>query len=1096
MSRSGQKKEKYAKSGEHSLDNTDQGTAARTRPLSFDEIIIRRKNKKISENVEEGAKEVGNISGDSTVEKVSDHRKSERHHGHKKDSSPGVEKHLSEEVSKVYSRKKKNNTLAKDDNSVRQKDRQSYDSEIKVKDDDSVRQKDRQSYGSEIKFKDENLVSKVYSRKKKDKTLAKDDNSARQKDRQSYDSEIKFKDENLAKDKRRESRESEIRLKDGSLPKQIGRESRESEIRLKDGSLPKQIGRESRESEIRLKDGSLPKQIGRESRESEIRLKDGSLPKQIGRESRESEIRIKDGSLPKQIGRESHGSETKLKTDMKKELFSKAKGKVEKQDLGWGKNHDRLSYDVEDQTAKKHSRDSTGKDRHVDRSGRKSERESKRKYQNEDGERNRDKSDAKKHDLGRGRELQISERKERKESPKSRHTESKLKRRRSRSREREERNRRSISLSPRAHKRTSHYGREHEDLSLQSFKGKSGRQYPDIDRSRVTSNGSSGNYKRHGGSISGLGGYSPRKRKTEAAAKTPSPLNRSPEKKSAKWDVAPVEKDGSFACSVPSNIQTSNQTASSNVNEVVSSTPVTSIAVNPLAGVSYSASLTKQNVSIDSVQLTQATRHMRRLYVENVPASASEKAVMEFLNNILLSSGANYVDGSLPCISCNIQEEKGQALVEFLTPEDASAALSCDGCSFSGCILRIRRPKDFIDMACGEAKKSVAAVGAISDIVQDSPHKIFIGSISKTFSSKMVMEIASAFGPLKSYHFEINEDRDESCAFLEYVDQSVTFKACAGLNGMKLGGQVLTVVQAVPDGSSMENSGDSPFYGIPEHAIPLLEKPTQVIKIKNVFNPEGISSLSELEVEEVLEDVRLECDRFGSVKSIHVVKYEDRHITTLEACEANDNKASAGVKQSLRCDETNEKAETLEVIDHQSRGINGSEFQSEAKEVKEVDEVKESNSIGDKLGDQSGQLDRVDGNMVEDLNRESLSETFSQNVLEQSKNLKGDAHCHDDEVPGNIQTKDMSSDNKPSAEEELNSEEVNRNTQEAVARLDEKEQDDNLARIFEAGSVFVEYRRTEASCMAAHCLHGRLFDDRTVTVEYVPLDLYKSKFPK
>ena len=41
------------------------------------------------------------------------------------------------------------------------------------------------------------------------------------------------------------------------------------------------------------------------------------------------------------------------------------------------------------------------------------------------------------------------------------------------------------------------------------------------------------------------------------------------------------------------------------------------------------------------------------------------------------------------------------------------------------------------------------------------------------------------------------------CCITQYVDQSVTFKACAGLNGMKLGGQVLTVVQAVPDGSSM-----------------------------------------------------------------------------------------------------------------------------------------------------------------------------------------------------------------------------------------------------------------------------------------------------
>lgn len=37
--------------------------------------------------------------------------------------------------------------------------------------------------------------------------------------------------------------------------------------------------------------------------------------------------------------------------------------------------------------------------------------------------------------------------------------------------------------------------------------------------------------------------------------------------------------------------------------------------------------------------------------------------------------------------------------MEFLTPEDALAALAFDGTSFFGCILKIRRPKDFIDVA-------------------------------------------------------------------------------------------------------------------------------------------------------------------------------------------------------------------------------------------------------------------------------------------------------------------------------------------------------------------------------------------------------------
>lgn len=46
-----------------------------------------------------------------------------------------------------------------------------------------------------------------------------------------------------------------------------------------------------------------------------------------------------------------------------------------------------------------------------------------------------------------------------------------------------------------------------------------------------------------------------------------------------------------------------------------------------------------------------------------------------------------------------MNKEKGEALLEFLTPEDASAALSFDGRSFFGSILKIRRPKDFIDVA-------------------------------------------------------------------------------------------------------------------------------------------------------------------------------------------------------------------------------------------------------------------------------------------------------------------------------------------------------------------------------------------------------------
>lgn len=58
------------------------------------------------------------------------------------------------------------------------------------------------------------------------------------------------------------------------------------------------------------------------------------------------------------------------------------------------------------------------------------------------------------------------------------------------------------------------------------------------------------------------------------------------------------------------------------------------------------------------------------------------------------------------------------------------------------------------------------------------------------------------------------------------------------------------------------------------------------------------------------------------------------------------------------------------------------------------------------------------------------------------------------------------------------------------------EEDDIYDRIFEQGSVLVEYGRIEACCLAAHCLHGRFFDDRKVTVEYVALSLYRARFSK
>ncbi|CAN0904801.1 Splicing factor U2AF 65 kDa subunit [Linum grandiflorum] len=291
------------------------------------------------------------------------------------------------------------------------------------------------------------------------------------------------------------------------------------------------------------------------------------------------------------------------------------------------------------------SRDYMQKDRHVDSTRRKIENRSKPRDEVQDL--------VKKQDAAEGFCLDASDRVGRKEFSKSHYRESNLKRRRSRSREHKKINRSSASMSLRTQK--------HESF--------------------------------------GLGGYSPRKRKSEAAVKTPPPTKRSPEKKSAKWDRAPKGKKETLSASIHANDLLSNQHSSSIMREVVNTVPISSDPGPSLLGASASSLLKTKNIPIESVQLTQSTRPIRRLYVENVPASASEKAVMDFLSNSLISYGVNHVPGTQPCISCIINKEKGQALVEFLTPEDASAALSFDGWSFSGCTIKIRRPKDYVEVA-------------------------------------------------------------------------------------------------------------------------------------------------------------------------------------------------------------------------------------------------------------------------------------------------------------------------------------------------------------------------------------------------------------
>lgn len=59
----------------------------------------------------------------------------------------------------------------------------------------------------------------------------------------------------------------------------------------------------------------------------------------------------------------------------------------------------------------------------------------------------------------------------------------------------------------------------------------------------------------------------------------------------------------------------------------------------------------------------------------------------------------------------------------------------------------------------------------------------------------------------------------------------------------------------------------------------------------------------------------------------------------------------------------------------------------------------------------------------------------------------------------------------------------------------EEEQEQDPEDVFEPGCIFIEYGRPEATCDAAHSLHGRLYENRIVKAEYVSKELYQIRFP-
>ncbi|CAE6507555.1 Splicing factor U2AF 65 kDa subunit [Rhizoctonia solani] len=270
-------------------------------------------------------------------------------------------------------------------------------------------------------------------------------------------------------------------------------------------------------------------------------------------------------------------------------------------------------------------------------------------------------------------------------------------------------------------------------------------------------------------------------------------------------------------------------------------------------------------------------RQSRRLYVGNITYEANENNLQEFFNRKMLEMKIGTGGAGDPVIGVQINHEKSYAFVEFRSAEDATAAMAFDGIMFQSGPLKIRRPKDYTGSDLS-APMGVHVPGVVSTNVPDSINKIFVGGLPTYLDENQVMELLKSFGELKAFNLvRENSNASQGFAFFEYVDPSVTDIAIQGLNGMELGDRFL-VVQRASVGAKQGIPGVPPELfapaAIPRPIMPITEtsdpnpNSATILLLLNMVAPEDLTD--DTEYEEILEDVRDECSKFGPVKTLAI----------------------------------------------------------------------------------------------------------------------------------------------------------------------------------------------------------------------------------
>jgi len=281
------------------------------------------------------------------------------------------------------------------------------------------------------------------------------------------------------------------------------------------------------------------------------------------------------------------------------------------------------------------------------------------------------------------------------------------------------------------------------------------------------------------------------------------------------------------------------------------------------------------------VQQLQQDRPARRLYVGNLPVTATEKDVEILFNQAITSvverasmPHAKYLPKPVKAV-VNTNRQKSYTFIEFCHRDDAAIAVSLDGIRMHGCTLAVRRPKEFLSSPFAKEPQRVFNVpGIISSNVPDGPDKVFIGQLPKHLSAEDVQAFVGTFGKLKAFNLCMDTATATSrgFAFFAYQDSAITADAVKGLHGIELGGQkVVCQHSGQPAGNVAGQLAallalPQIVAGVPGAASGVVASATRILVMQNMVVEEDLADPEEYD--DIVADVREECSKYGEVLDV------------------------------------------------------------------------------------------------------------------------------------------------------------------------------------------------------------------------------------